>query len=210
MHNRRRFLGGIGVGMIAISGCLGTGLLEGPDDADDGGASQSGGSSGGSSTKQTATPDESTSEQTPEATPEATSDESMPEQTPEEVESLEDRITFTRDDDDPAVVGTLLMKGPIPGVIVSTDYQSADAWQNYATLDEENGTYKIGLSVTAGAAIGRLSVAGTMYDAEGDVVSRHTDVSNNIPTDEKALIHLRFDGDVSKMHYFEISLDNPA
>ncbi|ELZ84783.1 hypothetical protein C453_12231 [Haloferax elongans ATCC BAA-1513] len=195
--------------MIAISGCLGTGLLEGPDDSDDGEASQSGGSSGGSNNEQTATPDESTPEQTPESTPEETSEE-PDEQTPEAVESLEDRITFTRDDDDPAVVGTLLMKGPIPGVIVSTDYQSADAWQNYATLDEENGTYKVGLSVTASAAIGRLSVVGTVYDADDDVVSKSTDVSSNIPSDEKALIHLTFDGDVSKMHYFEISLDNPA
>ncbi|WP_396613436.1 FxLYD domain-containing protein (plasmid) [Haloferax sp. S1W] len=193
--------------MVALSGCLGTGLLEGPDDSNNDGNTQSGGSSGGSDEKKDKTgSDDSDAEQTPESTPEPT-----PEPTPEDTtESLEDRITFTRDEDDPEVVGTLLLKGDIPGVIVSTDYESADAWQNYAKVDDDTGAYKVGLSVTSTASIGRLSVVGTVYDADGEVVGSDKDVSNNIPAGEKALIHLAFEGDISQMYYFEISLVNPA
>nr|WP_231727854.1 hypothetical protein [Haloferax profundi] len=185
--------------MALVSGCLGGGNAPTtPNQAD-----------GSSDDKQTVTqsPD---GRSTPESTPEPTS-EPTAEATPEPVpaSSPEDRIDFTRDASDPDVVGTLLTKGPIPGVVVSSDLPFATAWQNYAKVDEEDGTYSVGLSVTTQSSIGRLSVVGKVFDESGKLVSADTDVSNNIPGGEKALIHLVFDGDVAKMYYFEIDLVTP-
>ncbi|KAB1191184.1 MULTISPECIES: hypothetical protein [Haloferax] len=192
MH-RRQFLGGAGVGIVLIAGCLGGSSDTTTPDA---GSQQSGGN------EQTPKPQTKTPEPTPESTPEPTPD-------PSDDEDVVDRIDFTREEDDPDVVGTLLTKGPVPGVVVSSDIFSAKAWQNYATVDEEDGVYKIGLSVSATSAIGRLSVVGKMYDEAGELLSEDSDVSNNIPSGEKALIHLGFDGNVDEMYHFEVSLFAP-
>ncbi|WP_225317802.1 MULTISPECIES: hypothetical protein [Haloferax] len=189
--------------MALVSGCLGGG--SGPTTLDP--ASNQADVSSGDQQTATESPDNrSTPESTPEPTPEPTA-EATPEPVPES--SPEDRIDFTRDPSDPDVVGTLLTKGPIPGVVVSSDLPFATAWQNYAKVDEETGTYSVGLSVTTQSSIGRLSVVGTVFDESGARVSADTDVSNNIPGGEKALIHLVFDGDVEKMYYFEVALETP-
>ena len=192
MH-RRKFLGGVGVGIVAIAGCLGR---NGDTTTPAGGSQQSGGN------EKTPKPVTATPEPTPESTVEPT---------PEPVEEPDpaDRIEFTREDGDPDVVGTLLTKGPVPGVVVSSELVFVTAWQNYATVDEEDSSYRVGLSVMANSAIGRLTVVGKMYDEAGALLSDDSDVSNNIPGGEKALIHLQFDGDVDAMHHFEISLLAP-
>ncbi|KAB1185051.1 MULTISPECIES: hypothetical protein [Haloferax] len=196
--NRRQFIGGIGVGMVLTSGCLGSG---GDTTTPVPGANQDGPADG------TQTPEQSSGGQsTPESTPEPTVEPDV-EETPEP--APEDRIDFTREEGDPEVVGTLLTKGPVPGVIVSSDLPFANAWQNYAEVDEENGQYLVGLSVTSGSSIGRLSVVGRVFDESGSLISKDTDVSNNIPGGEKALIHLAFDGDVTEMYHFEIDLTAP-
>lgn len=194
MH-RRQFLGGVSVGIVAAAGCLGGNS----DTTTPAGGSQQ--NSGNQNTPQSTT--------TPEPTPEPTDETPEPTPEPSDEASPEDRIDFTREDGDPDVVGTLLTKGPVPGVVVASDLLRAKAWQNYATVEEEEGSYKVGLSVSATSAIGRLSVVGEMYDESGKLLSTDSDVSNNIPSGEKALIHLEFDGDVTEMYHFEVSLLAP-
>ncbi|WP_241768141.1 hypothetical protein [Haloferax sp. ATB1] len=129
--NRRTFLGGVGTSVVLLSGCLGT---EG--NALDPAADQNDDPAGDEQPARQAT-------DSPEPTPEPTTEqpaEPTPESTPEPTtDAPEDRIDFEREDDDPDVVGTLLTKGPVPGVVVSSDLPYAKAWQNYAETDEEAG-----------------------------------------------------------------------
>ncbi|QOS14040.1 uncharacterized protein HfgLR_24275 (plasmid) [Haloferax gibbonsii] len=199
--NRRTFLGGVGAGVVLLSGCLGAegnALDPAADQNDDPAGDEQPAKPATDSPESTLEPTtEQPAEPTPEPTPEPTTD------------APEDRIDFEREDDDPDVVGTLLTKGPVPGVVVSSDLPYAKAWQNYAETDEEAGTYRVGLSVDTSSRIGRLSVVGRVYDAEGDLVAEDTDVSNNVPADKNALIHLVFEGDLEAMYYFEVDLVVP-
>ncbi|WP_411969065.1 hypothetical protein [Haloferax sp. YSSS75] len=193
---RRQFLGGAGVGIVAVTGCLG-GTSDTTTPA--GGSQQNSGNENTPKSTTTPEPTPEPADETPESTPES-ADETAP----------EDRIDFTREEGDPEVVGTLLTKGQVPGVVVTSDLEFATAWQNYADVDEENSSYRVGLSVKTNSAIGRLTVEGKMYDDAGKLLSDDSDVSNNIPGGEKALIHLVFDGDIDAMHHFEISLLSPS
>ncbi|ELZ97957.1 hypothetical protein C440_01878 [Haloferax mucosum ATCC BAA-1512] len=201
--DRRKFLGGVGTGIVLVSGCLGIGGgSTQPDDAQSDGSERDDEDSG-----------RETAEQTPEtATPEPTAEptESEPTATPEPTPvSPEERIDFERDDDDPEVVGTLLLKGDIPGVIVSSDFQNAKSWQNYATADSEAGTYRIGMAVKTPYSIGRMRVEARMYDEEDDIVAEANDISSNLEAEDNALLHLQFEGDLEQMYYYEVDLIRP-
>ncbi|AFK21416.1 hypothetical protein E6P09_16445 (plasmid) [Haloferax mediterranei ATCC 33500] len=189
--DRRKFLSSVGAGIVLVSGCLGGDTPQSDGEQNSGGA-------------------DSTKEPVKETSEPATNTTSTPESTPEPTPvPPEDRIDFERDDDDPEVVGTLLLKGDIPGVIVSSDFLSAKSWQNYATVDEKKGTYNVGLSVKTTSSIGRIEVVGQVYDEEGELISEDTDVTNNIAADEKALIHLVFEDDLEEMYYYEVQLIRP-